>query len=153
LHQARSGIIQDNKGRNIIENPKMDAMLRYRFMSHKLQNLAHRAANFPECTMLVDSTLDILGQQIEDKINAYTSTHEYLPTVSTDVSPPNEILSSACLKKKEVQTKSSKRKRTWLDKKHKAKKKRQNKATTQLAKEASNDAPQAQVAHISVVCC
>ena len=120
----------------------MDAMRRYRFMSHKLQNLAHRAANFPECTMLVDSTLDILGQQIEDKINAYTSTHEYLPTVSTDVKT-----------KKEVQTKNSKRKRTWLDKKHKAKKKRQNKATTQLAKEASNDAPQAQVAHISVVCC
>jgi len=72
--------------------------------------------------MLVDNTLDILGQQFEDKINAYTSTHEYLPTVSTDVSPPNEILSSACLKKKEVQTKSSKRKRTWLDNKHKAKK-------------------------------
>ena len=103
--------------------------------------------------MLVDNTLDILGQQFEDKINAYTSTHEYLPTVSTDVCPPNEILSNACLKKKEVQTKNSKRKRTWLHKKHKAKKKRQNKATTQLAKEASNDAPQAQVAHISVVCC
>ena len=99
----------------------MDAMLRYRFMSHKLQNLAHRAANFPECTMLVDSTLDILGQQIEDKINAYTSTHEYLPTVSTDVKT-----------KKEVQTKNSKRKRTWLDKKHKARKKRQNKATLQF---------------------
>ena len=112
----------------------MDAMLRYRFMSHKLQNLAHRAANFPECTMLVDSTLDILGQQIEDKINAYTSTHEYLPTVSTDVSPPNEILSSACLKKKEVQTKSSKRKRTWLDNKHKAKKRDKTKLQHSLRK-------------------
>jgi hypothetical protein len=103
--------------------------------------------------MLVDSTLDILSQQIEDKINAYTNTYEYLPTVSTDVSPPNELLSNACLKKKEIQTKSSKRKRTWLDKKHKAKKKRQTKATTHFAEEASNDAPPAQVPHISVVCC
>ena len=101
----------------------MDAMLRYRFMSHKLQNLAHRAANFPECTMLVDSTLDILGQQIEDKINAYTSTHEYLPTVSTDVKT-----------KKEVQTKNSKRKRTWLDKKHKAKKRDKTKLQHSLRK-------------------
>ncbi|EEE54990.1 hypothetical protein OsJ_02614 [Oryza sativa Japonica Group] len=74
--EARSGTIQDNLGRNIIENPNMDAMLRYRFMSHKFLNLAHRAANFPECTMLVDSALDILGKQIEDKISACTSISE-----------------------------------------------------------------------------
>jgi hypothetical protein len=44
-------------------------------------------------------------------------------------SPPNDLLINASLKKKDVQTKSSKQKRTWLDKKHKARKKRQNKAS------------------------
>jgi len=58
--------VQDNQGRNMAENT-MDAMLRYKFMSRKFLNLAHRAANFPECTVLVDSALDILGKQIEDK--------------------------------------------------------------------------------------
>ena len=122
--EARSGTIQDNLGRNIIENPNMDAMLRYRFMSHKFLNLAHRAANFPECTMLVDSALDILGKQIEDKISACTSISEDPCTVQTDVSPPNDLLSNARLKKKEVKTRSSKRTRGWLDKNQKTRKKR-----------------------------
>lgn len=122
--EARSGTIQDNLGRNIIENPNMDAMLRYRFMSHKFLNLAHRAANFPECTMLVDSALDILGKQIEDKISACTSISEDPCTVQTDVSPPNDLLSNARLKKKEVKTRSSKRTRGWLYKDQKTRKKR-----------------------------
>jgi len=42
-------------------------------MSHNFLNLAHRAAQFLECTILVDNTLDILGKEIEDKINACTS--------------------------------------------------------------------------------
>jgi len=70
--EAWIGTVQDIQGRNIAENP-MDAMLRYKFMSRKFLNLAHRAANFPECTMLVDSALDILGKQIEDKVNGCTS--------------------------------------------------------------------------------
>lgn len=102
----------------------MDAMLRYRFMSHKFLNLAHRAANFPECTMLVDSALDILGKQIEDKISACTSISEDPCTVQTDVSPPNDLLSNARLKKKEVKTRSSKRTRGWLYKDQKTRKKR-----------------------------
>jgi zinc finger SWIM domain-containing protein 3 len=71
--EARTGTIQDNQGRNIIENQIMDATLRYRYMSHKFLNLAYRAAQFPECTMLVDNTLDILGKEIEDKISACTT--------------------------------------------------------------------------------
>jgi zinc finger SWIM domain-containing protein 3 len=122
--EARTGTVQDNQGRNIIENPKIDAILRLRYMSRKFLNLAHEAANFPECAALVDSTLDILGKQIKEKINASTSTFEDVCTVTTNASPPNELLINASLKKKDVQTKSSKRKRTWLDKKHKARKKR-----------------------------
>ena len=45
--EARSGTIQDRQGRNIIENPNMDALLRGRYMSNKFLNLAYRAANFP----------------------------------------------------------------------------------------------------------
>ncbi|CAO2188105.1 unnamed protein product, partial [Urochloa humidicola] len=71
--EAWMGAIQDHQGRNITENT-MDATLRYKFMCHKFQSLAHRAANFPECTVLVDSALDILGKQIEDKINECAST-------------------------------------------------------------------------------
>jgi zinc finger SWIM domain-containing protein 3 len=122
--EARSGSVQDKDGRNIIENPNMDAMLSYRYMSHKFHNLADRASNFPECVVLVDSTLDILGKQIEEKINACTSVPRY-PCTSTDASPPDELLTNARLKKKEVETKSLKRKRSWLDKKHKIRKKRE----------------------------
>nr|AAL86469.1 unknown protein [Oryza sativa Japonica Group]BAD26734.1 unknown protein [Oryza sativa Japonica Group] len=41
-------------------------------------------------------------------------------TAPTNVTPPIDLVSTACLKKKEVQTKSSKRKRNWLDKMHKS---------------------------------
>ncbi|WVZ59699.1 hypothetical protein U9M48_009809 [Paspalum notatum var. saurae] len=60
--EVRAGIVQDNLGRNIIENPKMDAMLGFKFMSNKFLNLAYRAAYYPECIMLVDSTLDVLDK-------------------------------------------------------------------------------------------
>ncbi|KAG2572321.1 hypothetical protein PVAP13_7KG169200 [Panicum virgatum] len=147
--EARSGTIQDHRGRNIIKNPNMDAILRCRYMSHKFLNLAQRAANFPECTMLVDNTLDILGKQIEEKINACASTSSYPCTAPTNTSPLNDSLSTAHLKKKEVETRSSKRTRTWLDKKKKFRKKRQNTATPQVWEEADSGGAQAQeqVAH------
>ncbi|KAF0930603.1 hypothetical protein E2562_033767, partial [Oryza meyeriana var. granulata] len=132
--EARTITVQDNQGRNIIENPKMDAMLRFKHMSYKFLNLAHQAANSPECTMLVDNTLDILGKQIAEKVNTSTSTFQDSCTVFTNASPPNDLLINASLKKKDVQTKSSKRKRTWLNKKHKVRKRRENKATSQFGK-------------------
>jgi hypothetical protein len=73
----------------------------------------------------VDSALDILGKQIEEKINACTSAPRYPCTIATDASPPDELLTNARLKKKEVETKTSKQKRNWLDKKHKIRKKRE----------------------------
>jgi zinc finger SWIM domain-containing protein 3 len=68
--EARSGTVQDNKGRDIIENPKLDEMLRYKDMAHKFLNLAHRAASHPKCTLLVNSTLDMLSKQV---INEFSS--------------------------------------------------------------------------------
>jgi hypothetical protein len=73
----------------------------------------------------VDTTLDILAKQIEEKLNACTSTARYPCTVPTEASPQDDLLTNARLKKKEVETKTSKRKRTWLDKKHKIRKKRE----------------------------
>ena len=133
--EARSGTVQDNMGRNIMANSNMDAILGYRYMSLKFQNLAHRAANFQECIVLVDSTLDMLGKQIEEKISACTSTSGYPCTIPTNASPPNDLLANARLKKKDIETKSAKRKRNWLEMKHKARKKRENKTTSQFEEE------------------
>lgn len=60
--EARFATVQDNKGRSIIENPKLDAMLRYKSVSHKFLNLAYQAASFLECCLLVDDVLDSLGK-------------------------------------------------------------------------------------------
>ena len=73
--------------------------------------------------------------KLKKNINACASTLEYSCTIPTNASPPNDLLTNACLKKKEVQTKSSKRKQNWLDKKHKARKKRESRATSQLVEE------------------
>jgi hypothetical protein len=86
----------------------MDALLCFRFLSHKFLNLAHRTANFPECAILVDSTLDILGKQIEDKVNASPTIFEDSSTTPSSANPPIESLINAGLKKKNVQVRSSK---------------------------------------------
>jgi zinc finger SWIM domain-containing protein 3 len=129
--EAHSGTIQDKQRINIIENPIMDALLRCRYMSNKFLNLAYEAAKFPQCTMLVDSTLDILCKQIEEMIITCPSTSVSPSAVPTDATPSNDVLSNARLKKKEVEIKTSKRKRNWLEKKPKARKKSKSKATTQ----------------------
>ena len=124
--EARSRIVQDNQGQTIIEGPKLDNMLRYKNMARKFLNLAYRAANRPKCTLLVNNTLDMLSKQVEEEMNGVTSPMD--PIIApTNVTLPNELLSTASLKKKEVETKTSKRKRTWLDKKRKFTKKGGNK--------------------------
>jgi zinc finger SWIM domain-containing protein 3 len=108
--QARSGIVLDRNGKNVIENPKLDAMLRYRYFSHKLLNLAHRVAYFPECTSLMDNAIDLLSQQLEDKISLCPSISNAGESAAhVNVAAQNDTLSNAQLKKKEVRTRSSKR--------------------------------------------
>jgi hypothetical protein len=101
-------------------------MLRYKNMARKFLNLAYRAASHPKCTLLVNNTLDMLSKQVEEEMNGVTSPMDPI-TVSTNVTPPIELLSAASLKKKNVETKTSKRKRNWLDKKRKFNKKGGNK--------------------------
>jgi zinc finger SWIM domain-containing protein 3 len=71
--ETRHGTIKDIKGRNITENPKLDAMLRYKFLSHKFHDFAYKAASDPECSMLVDNALDCIAKLVEDKMSASTS--------------------------------------------------------------------------------
>ncbi|XP_066346684.1 protein FAR1-RELATED SEQUENCE 5-like isoform X4 [Miscanthus floridulus] len=117
--ETRSGAVQDNQGRNIIENPRLDETLRYKSMTHKFLSLAQRAASHPGCSLIVHDTLDILSKKIEEEINGCTTPTVDQVTVSTNVTPLSNLVSTACLKKKDVETKTSKRKRTWLDKKRK----------------------------------
>ena len=120
--EARSGTVQDNHGRNIIEDPKLDNMLRYKNMTRKFLNLAHRAASHPRCALLVNNALDIVSKQVEEELTGFPSAMD--PTnVPTNDSPPIDLLSTASLKKKEVETKTSKRKRNWFDKRREVAKK------------------------------
>jgi zinc finger SWIM domain-containing protein 3 len=121
--EAKYGTIQDNTGKSIIEDPKLDAMLRYKVMSKFFLNLAYPAASDPECCILVDNALDCLSKQLHDKFSAPTrilcDTYNAQPNIQQD----EELLSDARLKKKEVQPRSSKRHRSWLDKTRKYRKK------------------------------
>ena len=85
--EARSGTVQDNQGRNIIENPKLDDMLRYKNMTRKFLNLAHRAASHPKCTLLVNNILDMLSKQVEEEIKGFFSAVD-LVIVTTNIAPP-----------------------------------------------------------------
>jgi hypothetical protein len=97
-------------------------MLRYKDMTRRFLNLALRAASNPGCTLLVNNTLGVLSKQVEEEINGCTDNVEPV-TLPINVAPPSDLVSTARLKKKEVQTKTSKRQKTWLDKKRKFTKK------------------------------
>jgi zinc finger SWIM domain-containing protein 3 len=71
--EARYGTVQDNKGMSIVENQKVDAMLRYKSMSHKFLNLAYQAASFPECCILVDDALNCLSKRLQEKMSVSAS--------------------------------------------------------------------------------
>jgi zinc finger SWIM domain-containing protein 3 len=101
--EATYGTIQDSKGRSIIENPKLDAMLCYRAMSHKFLNLAYQAASSIECCLLVDDALDCLRNQLKEKINASISILSNSYNVQPTVQQDEDMLSAARLKKKEIQ--------------------------------------------------
>ena len=64
----------------------------------------------------------MVSKQVEEELTGFPSAMD--PTnVPTNDSPPIDLLSTASLKKKEVETKTSKRKRNWLDKRRKVAKK------------------------------
>lgn len=90
--------------------------------------MAYKAANSLECCLLLDNALDHLGPQVEDKLNAATSVMNEKPCNDQENINPNlqqrdDLLSAAQLKKKEVQSKGSKRKKSWIEKLRKGKRK------------------------------
>ncbi|KAF2929544.1 hypothetical protein DAI22_05g064401 [Oryza sativa Japonica Group] len=127
--EARYGTIQDCRGRNIIENPKLAAILRYKVLSHKFVNLATEAANSEECCILIENTLDSFSKQVKGRMNACQSNHDAECDEQMIPEAPKEHLRAARLKKKPVQNKSSKRQRNWTDKQHKKNKKAPAKVT------------------------
>ena len=74
-------------------------MLRYKDMTRKFINLAHRAASHPGCTLLVNNTLDKLSKQVEEYLNGFTSS-EVPISIPTNVTPHTDVVSTAKLKKK-----------------------------------------------------
>jgi hypothetical protein len=76
---------------------------------------------------MLQNALDFVGPQIEDKLNASTNASDKPCNDQENIDPnvqlPNELLSAAKLKKKEVQSKNLRRKKTWLDKLLKGKRK------------------------------
>ncbi|KAG2546293.1 hypothetical protein PVAP13_9KG029826 [Panicum virgatum] len=145
--EACKGNIQDSQGRNVVANPKLEAHLRYRSLSHKFLNLAYKAANYPECCLMLDNGLDCLDAQLEDKlivialIAPMKNSCNDQENVEPNVQQRNNLVSAAQLKKKEVQPKSSKRKKSWIDKlqKRKPKPAKSTKQTKKAAKEQKKD--------------
>ena len=102
--EARNGSIQDRQGRNVVENPKLEAQLRYKHLSHKFHSLARKVANSEECCLMLENAIDFVGPQIEDKLNATTNASDKPCNDQENIDPnvqlPNELLSAAKLKKK-----------------------------------------------------
>ena len=106
--EARNGNIQDRQGRNVIANPKLEAQLRYKFMSHKFHNLSHKVCHSPECCVVLENALDCLCTQLEQKLNLLSAGGtngqcEDKENVDPNTQQRDDLFSAAQLKKKEVQ--------------------------------------------------
>ena len=83
----------------IVENPNLDAMLGYRFLSHKFLSLVYPVASSPDCRLLVNDALDCLGKHLEKKMNASSNILNDSHNVE-DVRQEEDLLSAARLKKR-----------------------------------------------------
>jgi zinc finger SWIM domain-containing protein 3 len=104
--EARSGTIQDCRGKNIIENPNLAAILRYKVLSHKFVNLATEAANSEECCILIENTLDIFSKQVKGRMNACQSNHDAECDEQMILEAPKVHLRAARLKKNQFRIKA-----------------------------------------------
>jgi zinc finger SWIM domain-containing protein 3 len=125
--EARKGSILDRLGRNVIENPKLDAMLRYKELSHKFHAMAHKVAYSTECCLVLENSLDSVAPKLEEILNASTSAMNGpgadQENADPNVQPTDDLLRAAKLKKKEVQSKNLKRNKSFIEKLRKGKRK------------------------------
>ena len=124
---ARSGIVQDMHGKDIVENPKLDVALRYKNLCKIFISLASRAADFEDCYLLVEDALHSVSKQVNEKIKGTPIIDAEKSSVQETFSLPEQYAHAAGLKKKERQKGGSKRKKNWVDKLTKKKKKNSNK--------------------------
>ena len=136
--EARSGIVQDNKGKDIVEDPKFQKLHQYKSICKKFARMASRAVDFDESYFLLDSSLDSMNKTIEEKIKEI-----FKPEDSNEESSPvpQQALDSrvAGLKKRDGR-KSNKRPKSWVEsmqEKAKKKDKKQAKPTEGKSKKRS----------------
>ncbi|KAL6661150.1 hypothetical protein ACP70R_000534 [Stipagrostis hirtigluma subsp. patula] len=125
-------------GKDIVENPKLDAALRYKYLCQKFLALASRAADFEECFMLVEEELHSISKKVEEKIRETPKDDVENSNVQAPFSLPTQFSHVAGLKKKQRQKGGSKRKKSWVDKLQKATKNKgakKNKVTTHMQQE------------------
>jgi hypothetical protein len=97
-------------------------------LTQKFLSFIEQVANSSECCLLIDNKLGILIKEVLDQFNASRSTSTGPYAAPVDVQVPNDgLLRNARLKKKNVQTRTSLRPRTWLDKKQKGRSRAQKK--------------------------
>uniref|UniRef100_A0A8I7BB70 Protein FAR1-RELATED SEQUENCE n=1 Tax=Hordeum vulgare subsp. vulgare TaxID=112509 RepID=A0A8I7BB70_HORVV len=118
--EARSGTIQNSHGNIVLEDPRSEDRQQLKFFMHDFLDIASQAVASEECIKLVDDTLKILRKQVEDKAPTTVCRTE---AISQE---PNICLQTACLKKKEIQKKTSKNKISWLEKQHPSKRKKRD---------------------------
>lgn len=130
--------MQDSKGEEILEDPKLEKTHRYKSLCQKFACLATKAADFEESYVLLDSALDSLNKGVEEKIHETEQTEES-PNGSPSVSQQNSLenLESivAGLKKRPGKNRST-RPKDWVETmqdKAEKKRRRQAKSTQQKA--------------------
>jgi hypothetical protein len=102
--EARHGIVQDNDGRKVSEDPKLDDTRRYKFLSHRFISLTSHAAKSEETFELVNNALYQLQLQVDERIFRDTP---IINSTNNDQTSQEEVdneamLQRAVLKKKEV---------------------------------------------------
>jgi hypothetical protein len=96
----------------------MEDRLCLKFFIHKFHGIAFKALISEECRKLVDDALENLSKQVEEKAPSSTCRSE------ATCEEPDSSLQTACLKKKEIEKKNSRRNKSWIDKQRPNKKKK-----------------------------
>ena len=74
--EARNGSIEDKEGRKVVEDPKFEAQLWYRDLSHQFHNVAHKAASSHSVVCYWPTHLPPLHLAYKDKENATSAMDE-----------------------------------------------------------------------------
>ena len=149
---AQKGSILDRQGRNVVADPQLEASLRVKNLSFKFLTLAKKIANSEECCLMLEDAIDSIGPKLEDKLNASTSatngpskepskeSSKEQENIDPNVQQTADFLNAAQLKKKEVQSKNTRRTKTFMEKLRKGKRKPTKSApsTTKGAKVCCN---------------